>query len=543
MNNTRKSIWNIYVRCIKIAIKSKTNLTLIFIFSLLSAGLSIFSSMTLKYVVDVAIPLLNINLLWIYQAVFFLCVLLSSILGILAVVFANKIWSMVQREIRGKMYSHLLKVDYSVLQNLEKAKVHTAINQGVDALEEIFMKGISIALGYVLSIFITLFVMFATDWRLTLLSLPVFPLMIKLFAKLNKDLSKVFGTLQKQRTKLTQSTQENIDCIINIRNYNMETDQIERFSDVCDGLGNAMAKRNYIFELMNRASWTLIMVPYQAILFGVGGTLAIIYGIPTIGTLLIFSNFTNYLIQPVMSLTGISNQLSMAKDSFERIDEILGLPQKIKMNYPNVKNKENVAELVDLGFSYEGQSKKVFENLNFDIPNEGTTILWGKSGSGKSTILKIIADLLPLKNNESIRKNTQKKWSYFPQNPSLFEDSIRNNFLRVCPNLTEEGIFNLLDKVGLLQIIKNKENSIDSQVNRNEHLLSGGEYRRLCLAIFLSFEADVLLLDEPTASLDEYSSRVICKVLEDLSLEKRTLVVSTHDAQLKAIGNSICDLY
>ena len=286
-----------------------------------------------------------------------------------------------------------------------------------------------------------------------------------------------------------------------------------------------------IGEFRSQASWVLIMVPYQAILYGIGGMWMIKTGNPTLGTLMVFSNFTNFLINPIMRLVNISTDISQAGVSFEKLDTFTDRKeQKSDFDYAS----DSLASARNLTFKYKNTDRNILSDLNFDIGLGKTTVLWGESGSGKSTILKIVGGMLEtdeklkihdtLSNGDFIRSDN---WAYFPQSPNTFDGEIGELFKMINPKISEERMWSLLEKVGLKNYFDSKE-GLETYVKNS--------------ALFLGYDAEVMLFDEPTASLDKNSADLIINIIADLRKHNKTCLISTHDVDLKNIGDEVIDV-
>lgn len=132
-------------------------------------------------------------------------------------------------------------------------------------------------------------------------------------------------------------------------------------------------------------------------------------------------------------------------------------------------------------------------------------------------------------------------WAYFPQSPNTFDGEIGELFKMISPNISEDRMWTLLEKVGLKNYFDSKD-GLETYVKNSESTFSGGEHRRLCLALFLGYDAEVMLFDEPTASLDKKSADLIINIIADLRKHNKTCLISTHDVDLKNIGDEVIDV-
>lgn len=533
--NNRRRIDN-YRRCVHLVKGKKGTMAAALLFSLFSVLCNTVSAVTLKLVVDDAIPNGSIRFLWMLQFVFLVCVLLDTLCGVLSKRFSYALAAHAQNCIRERLFDSLLHADYLSLQEESMSELITTITYGVDNLEGGLSRCVTVTIGNILSILIILSVMLSLSPQMTCLAVLVFPVLIALSSHLGKWIDRTNREMQAGRTQLTRDVEEGLACLIGIRSNGLNDYMTKRFHNNVQKVGKTNIQRNTVFEIMNRASWTLVIVPYQSILYGVGGTMAILYGAPTIGTLLIFANFTNSLIQPVMGLVQLVSDMALAADSFTRIDSILNIQKQRPQIYDCPAEKGHYLEMEELVYRYPDQDDLVIDGLSAAFSFGETAILWGRSGSGKSTLLKLIDGLLPCPNTTCIRKDIQKRWGYFPQNPTLFDMTLRENFRLVRNEINDQSMWSLLNAVGMAQSVQAKGYGLDCPVSRNDCLFSVGEYRRLCLAVFFASEMDVMLFDEPTASLDRESAECIAAVLRRMASEKKSLIIATHDQNLRTIG-------
>ena len=191
----------------------------------------------------------------------------------------------------------------------------------------------------------------------------------------------------------------------------------------------------------------------------------------------------------------------------------------------------------DISFCYE--DKKYFlQNKNFEIEKNKITLISGPSGSGKSTVIDLILGLRePVKGTifidenpyESIDlKDLREMIGYVSQEPFFYEGSILENFKMIKQDISEEEIYNLIDLCDCSEFINNKENKLYYNVGERGSNLSGGQRQRLSIARSLIKNPQILLLDEPTSSLDHHSIRLINKTLNKLK-SKFTIVLVTHN--------------
>ncbi|MGL5694731.1 MAG: ABC transporter ATP-binding protein [Peptostreptococcaceae bacterium] len=226
-----------------------------------------------------------------------------------------------------------------------------------------------------------------------------------------------------------------------------------------------------------------------------------------------------------------------SKNFFENIDVSINILNEVKEKY-----LEKTVEIRNLTAGYKGYDKKnkiIIENMNIDFYEDERIAIVGNNGAGKSTILRLISKLIkPIYgdikiNNESIANKSPEEVSnivsYIQQNPEemFIDDSIEKDVAYFLKSRNKE------DYNDIVRSILKELNLYDIR-SKDARLLSGGQQRRVSLAIGMGMTPEVILLDEPTASLDILSRRELLKLLDILKSHIKTSIIATHDMQLVA---------
>lgn len=515
------------------------------ILSLLNTAFGILSSYSLKILIDDVLMKNNAEWLWPLEFVFMGVVFFGAIFMILSAKVFNNVAAKCMLKIKEKTFKHYLKMNYEDATTIDKSEVTNVLTYSIDSLGDVLSSGIPMMISSIISIVLIVGVMIYIDYRLTIISMFVYPLLIFVNNMLQKIISKEQDVYYDRRQDVLKAIDDTVKCRDEVWSYNLLESVSDEFMKKARALEKSRVRLMVIGEFRSQASWVLIMVPYQAILYGIGGMWMIKTGNPTLGTLMVFSNFTNYLINPIMRLVNISTDISQAGVSFEKLDAFTDRKeQKSDFDYAS----DSLASARNLSFKYKNTDRNILSDLNFDVGLGKTTVLWGESGSGKSTILKIVGGMLEtdekLKIHDSLSSSDfirSDNWAYFPQSPNTFDGKIGEIFKMINPKISEERMWSLLEKVGLKNYFDSKD-GLETYVKNSESTFSGGEHRRLCLALFLGYDAEVMLFDEPTASLDKKSADLIINIIADLRKHNKTCLISTHDVDLKNIGDEVIDV-
>ncbi|WNB92452.1 ABC transporter ATP-binding protein [Bacillus sp. NEB1478] len=252
-----------------------------------------------------------------------------------------------------------------------------------------------------------------------------------------------------------------------------------------------------------------------------------------------FMGIQTYLQQIYNSIPAFKSLLHLQSESTKASEQI------INRNVPIIPKKINrKIECKNVNFSYDSKAKYDLKNINVKINANEMTAIVGRSGAGKSTLTDILMGLIQpnegevLIDGELVTKedllSIRKAISYVPQDPFLFNGSIRDNLLLIDPNASEEQMLNAL-KFASADFVFTLTNGLDTLIGDRGVKFSGGERQRIVLARAILRNPSVLILDEATSALDSENEAKIQEALEKLK-GKMTIIVIAH--RLSTIRNA-----
>ena len=329
---------------------------------------------------------------------------------------------------------------------------------------------------------------------------------------------------------------ESLRNIKEINIYNAQDLFSERFAAFSKSFANTNANYN---TLTASPKYILEMIVLIAIIFSI-----LRIGVNDKNNLSIHSLFGAFALSAYKAQPALSSVI-FGVNSIEYGSKIItNLYNKIRSNIKIKKNKtqryinldNNLSIIVkNLNFQYDKNSKSILtKNINFEIEFKSLCILIGKSGSGKSTLLNLISGLLEANEgdifiNTSRSKGGKPVISYMNQDHNLYDTSIAKNiaFGLEEKNIDIERLLLSLKRAKIYDFVFTLERNIYENVGENGCKLSIGQMQRIALARALYFKPDILVLDEPTSSLDKINEQNIIRTIIDLSKEI-TVIMSTH---------------
>lgn len=273
----------------------------------------------------------------------------------------------------------------------------------------------------------------------------------------------------------------------------------------------------------------------------------LINGTMTFGSLTAVIQLVNQLQMPLVGISGIIPQYTAMAASAERLMEL----EKVENEQEPMK--ESAAEIYSaakgisaekLGFSYDRE--KVFENLSFFVPKGSFAAVTGPSGTGKSTLLKLMLGIFSPEEGEiylehgedrvAVGRGTRKLFAYVPQGNLLLSGTLRDNLVITKPDATEDEIADAVHISAMDDYLSSLPKGLDTEIGENAAGLSEGQAQRLAIARAVLSGAPVLLLDECTSALDPETEMKVLKNLKALS--GRTCIAVTH----RPAAKEICDV-
>lgn len=282
------------------------------------------------------------------------------------------------------------------------------------------------------------------------------------------------------------------------------------------------------------------------------GMLALAYGLWNsgfIGKEAVLVTFVSLLSSfgPVTALANLGTTLQNTLASGKRVLDVLDEEEIVKENREGTLATNGDVYFNDVTFAYEKEA--ILKDVSLHIKKGEMTGILGTSGSGKSTLLKLLMRFWDVDkgkvviDNQNIQQmktsSLRDLESYMTQETHLFHDTIENNIRFVRPAATHEEIVEACKKASIHDFIIQLPNGYESHVTELGESLSGGEKQRIGLARVFLYDADLILLDEPTSNLDALNEAVILKSLDQQKKEKTILLVSHRPSTLRLCDHCI----
>jgi ATP-binding cassette, subfamily B, bacterial len=437
---------------------------------------------------------------------------------------------------RTRVFAHLHTLSVSFFDRRPLGDLLSRLIGDVAAIESVVLSGVIGLIANVFKILVFATVLFFLDWRLALASLiavPVFWLTARIFARRIKIASR---EVRRRAGSIGVVAEESLGNATLIQAYGREGAELDRFAAQSIGSVNAELAATRLGAMFSPLV-DLVQVLGVLTILGVG-IWELTAGNITLGGLLAFLVFLSQLYGPVQGLGALSTSLFAAAAAAERIIELLDeQPSVTAPQHPiPISRARGQLRLEQVGFTYPHTQTDVLKHVSFTAQSGQTTAIVGASGAGKTTLLKLLLrfydpttgritldghDLRELDPDE-LRANI----AIVLQETLLLDGTIADNIRAGRPEATEAELITAAKAADAHEFITALPEGYQTRVGQRGRLLSGGQRQRIAIARAMIRDAPILLLDEPTTSLDADAAQRILAPLRRLMTGRTTIIIS-----------------
>ena len=372
----------------------------------------------------------------------------------------------------------------------------------------------------------------------TLLPLPILSVSIYILSSVIHKRSTI---VQQFLSKLTAHAQEIFSGISIVKSYSIETKVINDFVSLSDE-----AKEKNINFYKAQA----LFFPVMVLLIGISNILVIyigglryIEGTITLGVIAEFIMYVNMLTWPVAVVGWVTSIVQEAEASQKRINEFLKHQPEIVNTNENPTQINGKIEFKNVSFTYDDTNIVALKNVSFNIKQGETLAILGNTGSGKSTILNLVARLYDVDEGEvnidniNIKNhnlnNVRQSIGFVPQEAFLFSDTIKNNIKFGDENASDEKIEQAAKDAYIHHNIIEFNNRYNTVIGERGVTLSGGQKQRISIARAIIKNPKILIFDDCLSAVDTETEEIILNNLYTISKNKTTIIVSHRISSIK----------
>jgi ATP-binding cassette, subfamily B, bacterial len=558
---------------------------------LLSTGLSLVSPLIFRHLIDEVLPARDVNQLTLFAGALLLVPIFNGAISVVQRRFNVIVGEGVIYDLRSALFSQLQRMSLRFFTNTKVGELMSRLNNDVVGAQNAISNTIVNIITNLIEAIAILSVMLALEWRLTIVSLVILPLLITAASRIGMKLRDIARHSMDLNAQMNAHMNEtlNIGGALLVKLFGRTKEEEARFRDRAASVRDVGIRRAVVgssfFMILG-----LVGAIGTALVYGLGGWY-VIQGTFTIGTIVAFGAYLDHLYSALQGLAGAPVEFSTSMVSFERVFEVIDLPRDIPekedaralkdvkgelefdhvtFNYTIEADKllkdvkrygrhEDVAAVLSLTTSTaKGNGKKkdeenapatpepaaasqardvALEDISFKSSPGQLIALVGPSGAGKTTLTYLIPRLYdPTEgviriDGQDLRDVTLDSLAsaigMVTQETYLFHDTILTNLLYANPNATQAEVEAAARAANIHQFITDLPDGYDTIAGERGYRLSGGEKQRIALARVILKDPRILVLDEATSSLDSESESLIQEALKRV-MAGRTSIVIAH---------------
>lgn len=448
-------------------------------------------------------------------------------------------------DLRQRLYRHVQAMSMDFFDRRKIGAIISRLTSDINAVQQLVSQGVTAAFMDVVSVAVIAGVMLSIHWKLAVVSFSVIPLYALSSKFFTKKIRAASRSSQQHQENLLGYLHEKVSGMLVIQSFAREKEEEAAFFENC---------QQHLRSVLKNVHWQALGLSLTGFLAGVAPIFVIWYGALevhaarlSVGELMAFYAYVGLLYTPISRLTELNVMIANSLAALDRIFEVFD-------TYPKVQEKIDAAAPAvfkgDISFRkvfFEyGKDEIVFKDINFEIHSGDFVVLLGPSGSGKSTLAKLLFRFYDVKSGAILLdgfdlrdfqiKYLRNQIAFVPQESILFTGTVLENILYGREKATREDAVRAAQAADAHDFILELPEQYETQVGERGLRLSMGERQKIAIARAFVKNPSILILDEPTASLDAVSAVTVEENLRNLRKGKTTIVIS-HRPLMRQLGD------
>lgn len=468
--------------------------------------------------------------------------LIEVLLQFTFIYFANWVGQHIIRDIRAKIFRHILQFKMSFFDKNSVGKLVTRVVSDIETIAAFFSNGVFTILSDILKMFAVTIIMLFLNWQLALITLLILPFLIYATKVFQVAIKATFQEVRNQVANLNGFVQERVTGMKIVQLFNRENIEYQNFKEI-----NQKHKKAYI-----KAIWYYsVFFPIAEILSSIGIGLIVWFGGGqaikdtgiSVGMIMGFIQFAQMLFRPLRQIADKFNQLQMGIVAGERVFKVIDTQSTIAKNGSVVAEKLKGDIVFDnVRFSYI-KDEEVLKGISLTVNSGQTIAIVGATGAGKSTIINLInrfyeidSGIISIDGVSIARYNLESlrdQVAIVLQDVFLFSDSILNNITLKNTAISEEEVVAAAKQIGIHEFILSLPGGYHYNVKERGAMLSSGQRQLIAFLRAYVSRPSILILDEATSSVDSHSEQMIQFATEKITKGRTSIVIAHRLATIK----------
>lgn len=532
----------IFIRILSFAKNYRTHFITATLAVVLTAFLSAYRPYLLKEAVNDFTIHKNEATLLDYTLLMFVVLLAEVLLQVLFIYYANWIGQHIIRDIRSKIFRHILQFKMTYFDTTSVGKLVTRVVSDIETIASSFSQGLFMIISDILKMLVVTVVMLCINWKLALIALAVLPILIYATKLFQIAIRATFQEVRTQVANLNGFVQERVTGMKIVQLFSREKIEYDNFMGINDKHKKAHVKAVWYYSIFFPIAEVLSSIAI-GLLVWFGGLQSVNNVDVQPGDIMSFIMMTQMLFRPLRQIADKFNTLQMGIVSGERVFGIMDTQSSIDQQGETIaeKLKGNI-EFKDVRFSYI-EDEEVLKGISFEVEQGQTVAIVGATGAGKSTIVNLINRFYEIDSGQicvdgvSVKDynlhSLRNQIAVVLQDVFLFSDSIFNNITLKNEGITLAEVQEAAKQIGIHDFIMSLPNGYDYNVKERGAMLSSGQRQLIAFLRAYVSKPSILILDEATSSVDSHAEQMIQYATDTITKGRTSIVIAHRLATIK----------
>jgi len=518
---------------------------------LFTIGLSVFSSLRPKVVqmaIDEKVTPFDLNGFVFYVFLMVGLLVLEVLCQLLFIYYASWLGQTVVKDIRIKLFDHMLKFKKKYFDNSSVGVLITRAVTDMERIADIFGQGLFMIFSDILKMLAIAIMMAMMNWRLSLIIFATLPIILMATKIFQKYMKLAFQDVRNEISNLNSFVQERVTGMKILQLFTREKTEYEKFKVI-----NERHKKGWLRTVWYNSIFFPIAELFSSITLGVvvwyGGLNVVVGETASLGELTAFIMMTPMLFRPLNQIANKFNTLQMGMVAADRVFKVLDTTSQIDDTGKIIaKDFNGDISFKNVRFSYIPE-EEVLKGISFEVQAGQTVAIVGATGAGKSTIINLLNRFYDIDSGsicidgtdikELTLRSLRSKIAVVLQDVFLFADTILNNITLNNPDITEEQVMKAAKSIGIHEFIMSLPNGYHYNVKERGVMLSSGQRQLISFLRAYVTNPSILVLDEATSSVDSYAEQLIQEATDKITQGRTSIIIAHRLATIKKADNII----
>ena len=514
-------------------------------------GLAVFGALrplVLQQAIDNNIAKQNADGFLVYIVAMLVLLILEVSTQLLFIYYASWLGQSVVRDIRVKLFKHILGFKMKYYDNSSVGVLITRAVTDMERIADIFGQGLFMIFSDILKMMFVGGVMIYVNWRLSIIVFLTLPIVLFATNIFQRYMKKAFEEVRNEVSNLNSFVQERVTGMKILQLFTREDIENKNFKAI-----NERHKKGWLKTVWYNSIFFPIAEVLTSLTLGLvvwyGGLNVVFDQTATLGDLTAFVMMIPMMFRPLYQIANKFNTLQMGMVAADRVFKVLDTTSNIEDSGQKIASHfKGEIRFNNVRFSYV-KNEEVLKGVSFNVKAGDTVAIVGATGAGKSTIINLLNRFYDISSGEILIDNINIKnltlnslrsqIAVVLQDVFLFADTILNNITLKNPEITESQVQHAAKQIGIHDFIMSLPNGYHYNVKERGVMLSSGQRQLIAFLRAYVTNPSILILDEATSSVDSYSEQLIQDATDKITKGRTSIVIAHRLATIKKADNII----